>query len=301
MIRKKLGKMAMVGALTIATAFSAKAVDTADVIFIVDESGSMAGEHAWIENMVTSLDAALGTAGVTGNRYGLVGFGTSSHGAGLQQPAHEHTVGGAALGTAADLSSAAASGLVASGGLEDGWQAIDFALNNYSFRGNAAVNFILITDEDRDITNPLGVGLTYDGVLQGMTDANILLNAVVNGNFRDDSNTRVLGHDSDGNSYAADGSGGFTTGTAGAAFGAGTTIANYYDMALDTGGAAWDLNLLRAGGNTATSFTAAFVDVKVQEITTQPPTSGVPDAGATSILLLGAFATLAGLRRRIGA
>jgi hypothetical protein len=39
-------------------------------------------------------------------------------------------------------------------------------------------------------------------------------------------------------------------------------------LAHPTGGAVWDLNKLRAGGLLATSFSAAFVNIKVQEIIT---------------------------------
>ena len=42
--------------------------DKADVIFVVDESGSMSGEHAWIKNMVTSLDSSLTAKGVDQNQ-----------------------------------------------------------------------------------------------------------------------------------------------------------------------------------------------------------------------------------------
>ena len=101
-----------------------------------------------------------------------------------------------------------------------------------------------------------------------MTSTNTLLNAIVNANFSC-GGVAALGSDSKGNGYTANGAGGYAV-CAGATVrnGAGTTVANYVDLALATGGAAWNLNLLRAGGATADSFTAAFTAIKVQEIVT---------------------------------
>jgi hypothetical protein len=271
---------------------TARAATTADVLFVVDESGSMAGEHAWIAAMVTSLDAALGTAGVTGNQYGLVGFG-SVHAGGYYQQGHKHAVGGGDWGNAAQMSTAAGT-LTASGGFEDGYQAIDYALNNYAFRAGAALNVILITDEDRDITP--GVSLSAASILSALQAKNALLNAVVDNAFGSDAGA-ALGRTTT-EAYVADGSGGFTVAgspTTGAGFG--TTATDYVDLATATGGAAWNLNDLRAGGQTAASFTAAFVDIKVAEIIVQPPT-GTPDGGSTLVLLGAALAGFAALRRK---
>lgn len=286
----RLRKLVAVVLLAAASAFVARAATTADVVFVVDESGSMSGEHTWLANMVTSLDTQLGTAGVTGNRFALVGFGNGLGGG--QNNGRQINVGGGAWGTAAQLATATGS-LVTSGSLEDGWAGINFGLTNYTFRPGAAVNFILVTDEDRDNGN---AALTYAGVLASLQGNGALLNAVVNGTFLTSTSATALGHDYAGKSYTANGSGGYTVGTAGSASGAGTTIANYYNMALATNGAAWDLNQLRAGGNTATSFTKAFVDVKVQEIVVQP---GVPDAGMSSLLLIMGLGAIAALRRKV--
>ncbi len=43
---------------------SALSASTADIIFVVDESGSMSGEHSWLAGMVSSLDSNLNAAGV---------------------------------------------------------------------------------------------------------------------------------------------------------------------------------------------------------------------------------------------
>ncbi len=100
---------------------AAWAAPTADIIFVVDESGSMSQEHAWISGMVTDLETALVGAGITGNRYGMVGYGRYSP----NPLGHSLTVGTGLFGTAAELS-AATGNLITSGSREDGWEAMDF-------------------------------------------------------------------------------------------------------------------------------------------------------------------------------
>lgn len=260
---------------------------TADVIVVVDESGSMAGEHAWISTMIGQLDTALAAQGITG-RYGLVGFGGgTTHYAG-----HKHTVGGGEFGTAAQFS-AATSGLVLSGGTEDGWSGIDTALS-YSFAPAAGINIILVTDEDRDNINNT---LSYANILNSLTTKKAILNSVVNASFRNAANVTALGVDYEANAYKADGLGGYTETTGGYVYSAyGTTKANYIDLAWATGGAGWDLNQLRAGGLTAQSFTDAFIDIKVAEI--QDQVIPLPAALWAGLALLGGVSFHQRLRRR---
>ena len=50
------------------------AQSNSDIVFVVDESGSMAGEQQFLRDFVPTLDQNLRGAGVRA-RYGLVGFG----------------------------------------------------------------------------------------------------------------------------------------------------------------------------------------------------------------------------------
>jgi hypothetical protein len=274
-------------ALVVWLAPVADAKTTADIILLVDESGSMNTEHAWISGMVQSLDAKLVAAGVGNNRYGVVGFGSAQHVGDPDQIPHKHTLSGADWGVAADITANMNPQFLASGGIEDGWAAIQYAIASYSFRPEAAVNFILITDEDRDDT----VNLSYANVEKLLAGHDVLLNAIVDNNFGIPTAGGALGVDAALNAYFADGGGGYNKvagGIIGSGFG--TTKTDYVDLALGSGGAAWDLKQLRVGGDTAVSFTAAFVDVKVSEIIPEPGT----------ILLLGAGLGLLGVtvRRR---
>lgn len=272
----------------------AMAATTADLVSVVDESGSMSTEHAWLSGMITNLDTNLIAKSVTGNQYGLTGFGSGSstvaHSYSSIAP-HTHPVGGGDFGTAANFGTAT-SGLVISGGTEDGWRALNYAMTSYSYRSGAAKNLLLVTDEDRDNTD----SSTYAGTLAALQAGNFLLNAVVNATYTIAGAGTILGIDSKGNAYVADGLGGYTKiSSAGVVindFGT-TTQEDYITMALASGGAAWDLNQLRAGGLLAASFTKAFVDIKVQEIIVQP----TPEPLSFLLVGLGLFG-LGILRRR---
>lgn len=289
MKKQLLTSLALTGLLFGSPAHSTL-LGAADIVFMVDLSGSMSGEHTWISSMVSSLESELMAAGVgTGpntNRYALVGFG----GGGTSMPGHSIPVGGGTFGTAAEMSTAAGS-LIASGGTEDGWDAIDHALG-LTYREGAAKNLILITDEDRDNTN---AGLSFAGLLSSMISDSFLLNAVINHGFADGNQSQALGMDSEGNAYIADGGGSYTTTSGGnATSGFGTTKADYIDLALDTGGAAWDLNLLRQGGLLANSFTESFVDIKVDEIREQ---AEVPVPAVPALFAIGLLGMFTGRRK----
>lgn len=277
--------------LAVSTAFGASAATvntTSNVVFIVDESGSMGGEHAFLKNVIEDLDSALGAAGVINRSYGVVGFGASASSPRTLTDLTDVTSAKTALG-----------GLVTSGSFEDGYDGIDHALNTLTYSAGAAINYVLVTDEDRDVAKP---GLTYGTILNDLKKRNILLNAIVNARYDSDGG-QALGIDSSGEAYIADGSGGYNLSTNGVATsGSGSTVNDYVSLALATNGAAWDLNQLRSGGDLAKSFTQAFLDIKVAEITTQPTDPNpVPIPAAFPLLIAGLGAMgVAGRRRRKG-
>jgi len=277
----------------------------ADVVFIVDESGSMSGEHDFLDaagspSIIPVLDTALTNAGVTDNKFAIIGFGGGGSG----------NLGRTLAGLIdAGPAATAANSLALSGASEDGYAGIDFAFNNLSFRSGAAKNIILITDEGRDLKAP---GQSFGGTQSLLESNQALLNVIVNATLSDGSNASALGIDGDGNAYLPDGSGGFTVSSGGQAIsGSQDTITQYVDLALTTDadpdpteeifGAAWDLNQLRAGGLLADSFAASFVDIKVREIQQQdPPSNGVPVPAAAwaTFALVGSLGGFKAFRRR---
>ncbi|MCA9192049.1 MAG: putative Ig domain-containing protein [Planctomycetales bacterium] len=170
------------------------------------------------------------------------------------------------VGTAEQASRASGS-LVAFGSNEDGYEAISAGLNLDVYRPGAAVNVILVSDEDRDVLDP---SATFASTFTALDLVDARLNGVHDATFVDSTNRRALGVDSQGNAYLADGAGGFIA-SAGGTFVSTvrpgqTTKADYIDLAWALSGAAWDVNLLRGGGLPAESFTKAFVEVKADEI-----------------------------------
>lgn len=68
--------------------FSSESDTMANVIFVIDESGSMEQEHEWLGDMIDTMETSLLDNGVGPNRYGLIGFG-STFGASYDTPARD--------------------------------------------------------------------------------------------------------------------------------------------------------------------------------------------------------------------
>jgi hypothetical protein len=119
-------------------------VRMADIVFLIDTSGSMGTEIAAVRNNVTAFANALAASEID-YRLGLVRFGNGSG-------ANPGIVGSGLTDNVTTFKSWVST-LNASGGTEPGFAAIRLAIQNYNFRPGAQKVFILITDEDSDDRN----------------------------------------------------------------------------------------------------------------------------------------------------
>lgn len=222
---------------------------TADVIFVVDESGSMAGEQQWIGSMIATLESQLEEYGFQDNRYGLVGFADT--------PRSLPTASSRFM-SAEEFATAARSLSTSRSGTEDGYGGIAHALRDYGFRDDAVGVIVLVTDEDRDIADR---SLTRDGILGELADSGVIFHAVLDANLADGDNRAALGVDSSGLAFLQGAAGEYVAGSGGVHVrSGGASRIDYVDLAWELGGTVWDLNRLRAGGDAAAAFTTAFAD-----------------------------------------
>ncbi|HEY9621936.1 MAG TPA: putative Ig domain-containing protein [Crinalium sp.] len=153
------------------------------------------------------------------------------------------------------------------GGTEDGYSGLERALSQTVFRPGAAVNVILVTNEDRDVVNPQ---LNFASILNLLDSRKAQLDVVVGARLFAPNNTLALGIDPAKKTYLANGAGGYVQGGIGQVsipnIDNATTENDYMKLAWATGGSAWAFDQLKQPGNTVSSFTSAFVDLQTQSI-----------------------------------
>ncbi len=250
--------------VAIASTHVAQAADV-NLVFVVDESGSMSGEHAWLPGFTSQLETDLQNVVGLSSSFGLVGFGNSSV---VPRP---FTVGSGQFGSASEFASAT-SHLTTNGSTEDGYAGIQYALDNLTFDAGARVAVVLVTDEDRDTYDK---NLDYNSILTALQDKGATLTGILNQKLNENASDVTVGTNGT-DSYVADGNGGFTTQTGVSIDSAyGTTEADYTTLAIDAQGCVADLNQLRSGGNDADSFSAAFLNCLSNVIQSQPGNGGI--------------------------
>jgi hypothetical protein len=165
-IRKDLLRATILAAASSLAATSAYAQGI-DVVFKIDESGSMGDDIADIQANVVTIFNAL----PAGSHVGLVGYGTRSHFGGSGQIPHVHT----AVTPDQTTFQNAVNELIASGGLEQGYRAVyesatDTVAVDVAGTPNPSLQFtgapycnILITDE-----NPNQGGRTQQEAIDAM-------------------------------------------------------------------------------------------------------------------------------------
>ena len=256
---------------------------SAVVAFVIDESGSMRGEHRWLAeggNIAATLENNLRVRHVGDqqpNLYGLVGFGHPE----LLDPSRERGAVLQQCGSAQQVQ-AGFSRLEVDGRLEDGYSAVMTALtqltciqqiNSRRQAGEkVACQVILVTDEGRDSLT----SWEYDSVLQELKRYECVLNVVVQERFYGKRTSRsefedALGWSATGQAVLADAGDRYvivSEGKPSAISGIENTHVKYVELAKATGGAAWDLEKLRTE-QYRLSFTNGFIEVKVQEIRRQ--------------------------------
>ena len=243
---------------------------SADVVYIFDQSVGMGPEHDWIRNTAVFIDTQLIIGGIPDTRYALVGFAASD-------PAPQtFPIAGQDFGSAAALA-LSADQLLTNGSTEDGYAAINHALFTLAFRDNLPIAIVLFTDEDRDVIG----GFSFQSTLDNLVGAGAVLHVVVNATYRQNDGTPAVGLDRKRRAYLADGAGGVDIGATGfVATAFGTTGPDYITLADESGGATLDINANRTGGLTQDSFTAALVDALLMQLNPPPCPPDVTTTGA---------------------
>lgn len=150
---------------------SASAAIVADIMWVIDTSGSMGGDIAQVKSRILEFNTVMTNNGIDAN-YGLVRYGGA---ASLIQDLTDFSTFSA---VASPFSSLTANG----GATEDGSAAIQTALTA-TFRAGSVRNIILVTDEDDDNAANRPALQTDLGATK---DINELINII--GNPGDDSN-----------------------------------------------------------------------------------------------------------------
>lgn len=270
--RRRAALLAAAAAVALGTGAgqAAAQITAADVIFAVDESGSMSGEQTFLGgSFIESVDQQLKGRGIT-PRYGLVGFGSGGAG----DLGRSFLLDGGLFGDVTQFQ-AATGQLLTSGFFEDGYSAIDFIFDTYTFDPLATKTIVLVTDEDRDVGN---ASLTFGSVLSELNRRGIALVGILDARFQDNQGRTAIATDGEEALVFDNGqvviapfsrvTGGF-----------GTTEEDYVLLSLGTpDGCVADLNFLRQGGAEAQAFADVFGRCLIAaiEAPNSPPGGQVP-------------------------
>ena len=261
----------------------------ADIVLIVDDSGSMKNEQDWIPDAAAALESALIRQnignGALKNQYFVVLFGNTEGENFRSNRTMVVDVNGRVNLTVNQVRSAMRK-FSRNGNAEDGYQAIELALDIKELRRDnpdVALNIGLVTDEPRDPFRNTAAGT--ESSMQEITAELVARNAKLNlfGQFLFDSPSidNIIAVDYQGKIYSRI-SGvevntrGFQSPDVNVSFQANDescrAFVQYAPLAMATGGAIWNLKFVddTAGSSELRkSFTDAMARIKVEEISQQ--------------------------------
>ncbi|KAI6654373.1 hypothetical protein LOD99_770 [Oopsacas minuta] len=133
-----------------------------DMVFVVDRTGSMSSYYSAINNLANNLPTSGDSCQ---NQFGLVIFHDS---------VTMINVGTGQWGTPSELYAALLT-FSTSGLDEDGLQAIDYVIDQYTFRNNVVKHIVLFGDEARSIIDS---SITNETVFQKLNSSGIILSVV---------------------------------------------------------------------------------------------------------------------------
>ena len=256
----------------------------ADIILVVDESESMKPHYKdRIHQLIASLTVSLEEHGIglypgKPNQYTVVGFGHSRGKTGVTDHATAPHVIHSNNGRQVydfDGFQEACSKLQTTGSLEDGYLAMKYALENITSEGrqllrlerqDVAPIIIFISDEDRD-AHQRGASISRSTIKRMIRKSGATMEAIVDNSIWY-NNQRGFGMDSSGTLYVAESTTQYTTSNPRfykryLDLHYRTTRRDYTTVALEVGGAAWDLNSIMDSDAMFDSHVYAFVEKTV--------------------------------------
>ena len=266
-----------------------------DIVLIVDDSASMAAEQGWIPSAVNALERAfrnsnIGRRAKLRNKYYVVLFGNTEGPNFRNNRTSIVTVNGRAQMESGEVEEAMAK-FGKNGNAEDGYQAIELALSIEELRrrDDVALNLALVTDEPRDPFGNTGPGTVSslndirDELLKRKATVNVLGKFNFESNFM--NNEKIVAVDSQGRIHSLDGETIETDGFQNSSISVSVTAQRAFDLeescrafvqyaplAMSTGGAVWDLGIIKdteSNSKDRTAFTNALARIKVEEVVLQ--------------------------------
>ena len=240
----------------------------ADVIFVVDESGSTLRVQQWIREVVLLLDNSLQANGIgvgeVSNQFALVGYGRMD----------PETVNGTVLTQLTSVSDfiVASEQLVLNGNYRNGYNGIYLALDQIQLRSGALMArvMVLVTDQSRSVVT--GMENSTRSILEEqLRAAGFILNVVVRQSFivgQGDSETVIFGMDFNGICYTYDAENELVINPSCQRDPSPeyeNTYEDYVQLAYSLRGSAWDVQAISQVVN-LTSFSRSFVNGTVEGV-----------------------------------